>query len=82
MTVLTAPALAFVFDFPGNAGLAFVMFYALLLVIPVWKICAKAGHPGWYSLILFIPLLNVVALYLLAFTEWPIEREKGNSGRM
>ena len=59
----------------GFPELAIVLVYALLIVIPFWRISIKAGHPGWYSLVALIPILNVVALYLFAFTRWPIERQ-------
>ena len=43
----------------------------ILVVFPSWKICEKAGFPGWYSLAVFFPMLNVFLLYYLAFASWP-----------
>lgn len=42
---------------------------------PFWKIFSKAGFSGWLSLIMVVPVLNIVALYYLAFAEWPIHRK-------
>ncbi len=46
----------------------------VLVVVPVWRICQKAGYSGWLSLLVFVPLVNLLLLYYLAFAEWPLER--------
>jgi len=49
-----------------------VLFVSLFLVLfPLWKITAKAGFPGWISLLVLIPLANIVFLFFLAFADWP-----------
>lgn len=48
-----------------------VLFFA---VIPFWMICSKAGFPGWISLAVLVPVLNIVLLFFLAFAEWPALR--------
>jgi len=51
------------------------IFLALLLtVLPWYKIFSKAGYSGCYSLVMLIPILNIIALFIFAFSEWPIER--------
>ena len=44
---------------------------AILLVVPVWRICQRAGYPGWLGLLILVPLANLVLLYFLAFARWP-----------
>lgn len=52
----------------GLAGLA--------LFIIVWvKIFGKAGYPTWYGFLMLVPILNLVMILILAFGEWPIEKE-------
>ena len=49
----------------------------VLLLIPgwlFWRICSKTGYPGALGLMAFIPLLNIFLIFILAFSEWPIER--------
>ncbi len=46
----------------------------VLVVVPVWRICTKAGYSGWLSLLILVPIVNLVLLYFLAFAEWPLER--------
>jgi len=45
-----------------------------VVVIPFWMICSKAGFPGWISLAVLFPVLNIVLLFFLAFAEWPALR--------
>lgn len=63
------------FDALGLPEIIIMAVVAFLAVWPVWRILSKAGYPGWLGISLFIPLVNFVILFYLAFTEWPIERE-------
>jgi len=44
---------------------------AILVVLPFWQIFTKAGYSGWWSLLMVLPGVNAVALYVLAFSDWP-----------
>jgi hypothetical protein len=58
----------------GPIGLLIIV---VLVGLPFWKICTKAGYPGITSLLIYIPVLNVVFLYWLAFSDWPSLRKPG-----
>ena len=47
------------------------LIFALIVVLPFWQIFAKAGFSSWWSLLMLVPGVNVVALYVLAFADWP-----------
>jgi hypothetical protein len=49
---------------------------AILLLLPVWRICEKAGYPGIVALLVLIPGVNLVFLYWLAFSDWPSLRKR------
>lgn len=50
----------------------------LLLVLPAWKICGKAGFSPLWSLLVFLPYLGYLALSLvLAFVAWPVAQGRG-----
>lgn len=51
----------------------------VLYFIPVVKILRKAGYSGWWSLILLIPLVNIIMIYVFAFADWPALRGKAAS---
>ena len=52
----------------------FHLFQMILLVVLVcavmvplpgcWRICRRAGWPGWMSLLIVIPVVNAVAVFL------------------
>lgn len=48
----------------------------IIVVFPFWKICQKAGLTPVISLLLLIPLINLVTIYYIALTEWPALRGK------
>jgi len=51
-----------------------ILLTLLLIVVPFWKICEKAGYSGWLSLLVMIPLINIGFLFFLAFSDWPRDR--------
>ena len=55
--------------------LIFLTGTSVILVIPLWFICKKAGYSPWISLLAFFPPLGHFGLLVfLALTEWPILR--------
>jgi hypothetical protein len=60
----------------GPAGVLILLAY-ILIVIPYWKIWQRTGHLGAWSLLMFVPLANLISLWVLAFKEWPALRGRG-----
>jgi uncharacterized membrane protein YhaH (DUF805 family) len=45
---------------------------ALLLIIPTWRICVRAGFSGALSLLHLVPVIgSFVIMAILAFNDWP-----------
>ena len=42
----------------------------LIVIIPYWKIFGKAGFPRIFGLLMIVPLVNLILLYVLAFSQW------------
>ena len=40
-------------------------------IFPCWKIVSKAGYSGAWSLLMLIPLVNIIMLWVFAFSSWP-----------
>ena len=55
-------------------GLVAVAIWVIFLIAYV-KIISRAGYSGWWVLVMFVPILNIVMLLVFAFKEWPIQRE-------
>ena len=52
-----------------------LLFFLLVYVIPVAMIVKKAGYSAWWCLVAFVPLLNIIMLWVFAFASWPNVRE-------
>ena len=51
----------------------FIVIGLVLYIIPLWRICTRAGLAGPLSLIALIPGVGrLVVLYLIAFMEWKV----------
>ena len=45
---------------------------ALILVgVPVASILHRAGRSRWWLIIAVVPLLNLIGLWVFAFSRWP-----------
>ena len=46
--------------------------FALLLIVPSWRICERAGFSGLLSLFHLVPVLGpFIVMAILAFSDWP-----------
>jgi hypothetical protein len=46
---------------------------ALLQVVAFWKILGRMGFPPWLAIMASIPIVNLILLYYVALTPWPID---------
>ncbi len=48
------------------------LLFALVLIIPTWRICTRAGFSGALSLLHLVPFVGSLAVMaILAFSDWP-----------
>lgn len=48
---------------------------AIVLVgIPVWRILTRLGLSPWFTILAFIPVVNIISLWLLSYANWPGQR--------
>ena len=60
---------------------AIILVYVALFVLILWawvSILSKAGYSGWWVLIGFVPVANLIMLLVFAFSDWPVLREVRN----
>ncbi|MBU6489088.1 MAG: hypothetical protein KGQ57_14890 [Burkholderiales bacterium] len=60
----------------GAAGYGFthwIMFavMAAMLIYPIGRILMRMGLSPFWAVLAFVPLLNVLGLWILAFMAWP-----------
>ena len=60
-------------DYQHNLG-PFWLVGAIVVIIPFWRLCQRAGYSPWLSLLMALPLVNLIFLYVLAFSNWPSQR--------
>ncbi len=46
--------------------------YFVLIGVPAAIILGKAGYSKLWVLLAFIPLVNVIGLWIFAFAKWPM----------
>ena len=68
-----------IYGFGPPHSLIFLMFFgffgaliSIVVLIPYWFIFKKAGFSPFLALLMFIPLINLVMLYFLAFARWNV----------
>jgi len=60
-------------DYHHNLG-PFWLIGAAIVIIPFWRICQRVGYSPWLSLLMALPLVNLIFLYVLAFSNWPSQK--------
>lgn len=61
----------------GLAELVIILFMLLVfvgMIVIYWRIISKTGNTGALSLLLLVPIVNIIFLIWLAFSEWPVEK--------
>ena len=60
----------------GNISIWQIAAILLLIISPIIlfaPIARKAGYSGWWSLLMIIPVVNLVMIWVFAFAKWPVE---------
>jgi hypothetical protein len=54
---------------------------SLLLIIPTWRIFARAGFSGALSLLHLVPVVgSLIVMAILAFSDWPAGEARRSGG--
>lgn len=60
--------------FTSFITIIFFLISIAIIIVPGWLIASRAGFPGVLSLLLLIPVINIILLWVFAFIKWPIEK--------
>jgi hypothetical protein len=58
-------------EWPWIMAIVMPLLMIILVGVPVANILHRAGRSRWWTILAFIPLLNLIGLWVLAFTRWP-----------
>jgi hypothetical protein len=61
----------FPFLFFGPMWFGFFLVGFLIFALPVMEVIHKAGYSRLWILVWFVPLLNIIMLWVFAFSRWP-----------
>ncbi|WP_300552041.1 hypothetical protein [Maricaulis sp.] len=50
-----------------------LLFWIAVFGFPVWRILSRLGFSGFWAILAFVPLVNLIALWVLALNKWPVE---------
>jgi hypothetical protein len=50
----------------------FSLVISIVVIFPYWFIFKKAGFSGFLALLMFVPFINLIMLYFLAFARWNV----------
>jgi hypothetical protein len=45
------------------------VFFAIIAILPFFKIYPRLGYSRWFALLMLVPLANLIFLYVVAFSE-------------
>lgn len=62
--------------YTGGIGIIPILIILALAVIPYWRIWSRTGHSGAWSLLMLVPIANLISLWVLAFKDWPALRDR------
>ncbi|MBU9456521.1 DUF805 domain-containing protein [Burkholderia multivorans] len=60
----------------GPIALMLLPIFFGLFFYPYVRILRRTGHSGWWVLALLIPGVNLAAIWIFAFAEWPALNRK------
>jgi len=50
-----------------NIGILLIV----LLGFPIARVIHRSGHSRWWTVVAFLPFLNLIGLWVFAFVRWP-----------
>lgn len=61
-------------------GVVAALFAATIVTVPFWFIFKRAGARPALSIVMLVPLVNLAALYWIAFSQWNLGPAQSNRG--
>lgn len=55
----------------GLWGSLLALVISLAIFYPYVRVLRRAGFSGWWFLLMFVPVVNVIMIWVFAFVKWP-----------
>ena len=65
-------------DTMGFGPLHWLVFIAVVVAVvyPIGRILSRLGFSPLWGMVVFVPLVNLLALWILAAIDWPDEKDR------
>jgi hypothetical protein len=57
-----------------------ILIYLPVLGYPIVRILNRVGFSPWWAIIAFIPIVNLIGLWVFSFVHWPCVLENQEQG--
>lgn len=57
----------------GIWQIVIIIFWFVLVGYPIARIIGRIGFSRWMVILAFVPIANLVFLWVLAYVKWPVE---------
>ena len=58
-----------------SQALILLVFLAFVLLL-FGQVLRKAGFSMWWALLMLVPIVNIIMVWVFAFSEWPAEKSQ------
>ena len=52
-----------------------LLFYVVAIMIPLGQLLRRIGFSRWWILLSFVPIINIVGLWIIAYVKWPRDNQ-------
>lgn len=59
----------------GGGGILWIALWAVLIVVPFWKILPRHGITPWFALLAVLPVGAIILLWIVAFRDQFADRQ-------
>ena len=56
-----------------------LLFYAVAIMVPIGQLLRRMGFSRWWILLSFVPIINIVGLWIVAYAKWPKDNQTSPS---
>lgn len=67
----TAQMMTYMSTFFATFGIV-MLIVCVFMIVCYWKIFSKAGYSGALSLLMLVPIVNLILFVWFAFAQWPV----------
>ena len=62
----------------GSISIWQLLIVVVILFLSLWPTCRilnRAGYSRWWVLTMYVPLINIILIWVFAFSDWPIHKK-------